>query len=347
MNFLKGKKHMSQNCAAPSLFGWDFQVNAAIAILIDNIKDVDKVRLEGAKQDIEITLSNKEKIYAQAKAVEKAGDYSNVKKHLANALNSLNNTALDKDGSIKQFIYITNSENPMGNMQTMSQFIGPYIRQPYVQLTDKAKEIIENALTKAEKTVCIDRNKLFVHVLQFQNGASPADRYTNIKRIVDEFVETILENRNGIGGKVLDVWQKELLLNGSVSNTCITLNKKQFTWIIVVKALENSLQDNSFYDKFDVSEVQQVQNHFNTFICNSVVRFEFVTAVLSDFNDFVPKERNKKTIEFIEEKWSDYTTEFALDKMDLNTQEILVKTILARIIYQSSTINSMKEKNLI
>ena len=147
---------MSQNCAASSLFGWDFQVNAAIAILIDNIKDVDKVRLEGSKQDIEITLSNKEKIYAQAKAVEKAGDYSNVKKHLANALNSLNNTALDKDGSIKQFIYITNSENPMGNMQTMSQFIGPYIRQPYAQLTDKAKEIVESALSKAEKTVCID-----------------------------------------------------------------------------------------------------------------------------------------------------------------------------------------------
>lgn len=164
---------------------------------------------------------------------------------------------------------------------------------------------------------------------------------------MDEFVETILENRNGIGGKVLDVWQKELLLNGSVSNTCITLDKKQFTWIIVVKALENSLQDNSFYDKFDVSEVQHVQNHFNTFINNSIVRFEFVTAVLSDFNDFTPKKRNKKTVEFIEEKWGGYTSEFALDKLDSNTQEILVKTILARIIYQSSTINCMKEKNLI
>lgn len=338
---------MSKNCAAPSLFGWDFQVNAAIAILIDNIKDVDKVRLEGSKQDIEITLSNKEKIYAQAKSVEKAGDYSNVKKHLANALNSLNDTAHNEDGTIKQFIYITNSENPMGHMQTMSQFIGPYIRQPYSQLTDKAKEIVENALSKAEKTVAIDRGKLFIYILQFQNGVSPTDIYANIKRIVDEFVETILENRNGIGGKVLDVWQKELLLNGSVSNTCITLDKKQFTWIIVVKALENSLQDNSFYDKFDVSEVQHVQNHFNTFINNSIVRFEFVTAVLSDFNDFTPKERNKKTVEFIEEKWRGYTSEFALDKLDSNTQEILVKTILARIIYQSSTINCMKEKNLI
>lgn len=338
---------MSTNCAAPSLFGWDFQVNAAIAILIDNIENVDKVRLEGAKQDIEITLSNNEKIYAQAKSVEKAGDYSNVKKHLTEALNSLNETARNEDGIIRQFIYITNSENPMGNMQTISQFIGPYIRQPYAQLTDKAKEIVDKSLSKAQNEIAIDRDKLFVSILQFQNGASLKDRYTNIKRIVDEFVETIIENRNGIGGKVLDVWQKELLLNGSVSNTCITLDKKQFTWVIVVKALENSLQDNSFYDKFDVSEVQQVQNYFNEFINNSVVKFEFVTSVLSDFNNFKPVERNKKTMEFIEEKWKDYADQFALGKLDANTQEILVKTILARIIYQSSTINCMKEKKLI
>ena len=344
---MKGTEHMNKNCAAPSLFGWDFQVNAAIAILIDNIKDVDKVRLEGSKQDIEITLSNKEKIYAQAKSVEKAGDYSNVKKHLTNALNSLNNTAHNEDGVVKQFIYITNSDNPMGNMRTMTQFIGPYIRQSYNNLADKAKKIVEDALSKAEKEIVIDRDRLFVYILQFQNGASPTDRYANIKHIVDEFVETILENRNGIGGKVLDVWQKELLLNGSISNTCITLDKKEFTWIIVVKALENSLQENSIYDKIDISEVQNVQNHFNAFINNSVVRFEFVTAVLSDFNDFKPKENNKKTSEFIEEKWENYTSEFALDKLSPNTQEILVKTTLTRIIYQSSTINCMKEKNLI
>lgn len=338
---------MSGNCAAPSLFGWDFQVNAAIAILIDNITDVEKVRLEGIKQDIEITLSNNEKIYAQAKSVEKSGDYSNVKKHLTEALNSLNNTACDTKESVKQFIYVTNSENPMGNYNTISQFIGPYIRQPYNKLTDKAKEIINNSLDKAEKAVAIDRNKLYVYILQFQNGATEQDRYTNIKRIVDEFVETILENRNGIGGKVLDVWQKELLLNGSVSNTCITLDKKQFTWIIVVKALENSLLENSFYDKFDISEVQMVQKYFKEAINNASVRFAFVTQVLTDFNDFMPSDRSKKTNEFIDDRWKNYQSEFVLEKLTENTQEIFIKSILARIVYQATTINTMKEKKLI
>ena len=338
---------MAGNCAAPSLFGWDFQVNAAIAILIDNIGDVDKVRLEGSKQDIEITLSNKEKIYAQAKSVERAGDYTNVKNHLTDALNSLNNTACDTKDAVKQFIYITNSENPMGNYNTISQFIGPYIRQPYSNLTDKAKEIIENSLRKAEKEVAIDRDKLYVYVLQFQNGVSEKDRYSNIKRIVDEFVETVLENRNGIGGKVLDVWQKELLLNGSVSNTCITLDKKQFSWIIVVKALENSLLENSFYNKFDISEVQTVQSYFSDVINNSTVRFELLTRVLTDFNNFEPSDRSQKTVEFIDQCWKNYREEFSLEKLTSSTQEILIKSIMARIIYQATTINTMKVKKLI
>lgn len=315
--------------------------------MIDNIGDVDKVRLEGAKQDIEITLSNNEKIFAQAKSVEQAGDYTNVKKHLADALNSLNNTAIETKDAVKQFIYITNSENPMGNYNTISQFIGPYIRQPYSKLTDKAKEIIDKSLSKAEKATAIDRDKLYVYILQFQNGVSEQDRYSNIKRIVDEFVETVLENRNGIGGKVLDVWQKELLLNGSVSNTCITLDKKQFTWIIVVKALENSLLDNSFYDKFDISEVQMVQRYFSKVINDSTVRFELLTRVLTDFNAFVPSDRSKKTAEYIDEYWENYKDEFSLEKLTPNTQEILIKSIMARIIYQATTINSMKVKKLI
>lgn len=338
---------MSNNCAAPSLFGWDFQINAAIAILIDNINEVEKIRVEGCKQDIEITLSNKEKIYAQAKAVEKAGDYSNVKKHLANALNSLNNTANDSKDNVKQFIYITNTENPMGNMQTVSQFIGPYVRHNYNDLSDKTKKIVDETLSKSEKSVKIDKDKLYIYVLSFQNGLTEKDRYTNIKRIVDDFIENILENRHGIGAKILDVWQKELLLNGSVSNTSITLNKKQFTWIIVVKAIENSLEDNSFYNEFDISEVQAIQNHFSKIINIATVRFEFVSAVLTDFNAFIPKERSKKTNEFINQNWQNYKTLFSLEGLSADTQEILIKSILARIIYQSNTINRMKVSGLI
>ena len=63
--------YMGDRNASPSAFGWDFQANAAILLMIENIKQAEKIRVEGADEDIEITLLNKEKIYAQVKAVER------------------------------------------------------------------------------------------------------------------------------------------------------------------------------------------------------------------------------------------------------------------------------------
>ena len=54
---------MCDRNASPSAFGWDFQANAAILLMIENIKKVDKIRVEGKTEDIEITLKNKTKIY--------------------------------------------------------------------------------------------------------------------------------------------------------------------------------------------------------------------------------------------------------------------------------------------
>ena len=57
--------------ANATLFGFDFQRNAAIVLMLDNIKELRSVRLEGNEEDIEISLTDGQKILAQAKAVEK------------------------------------------------------------------------------------------------------------------------------------------------------------------------------------------------------------------------------------------------------------------------------------
>ena len=51
------------------VFGFDFQVNAAIVLMIENIEDLKSLRLEGNYEDIEIELENNQYILAQAKAV--------------------------------------------------------------------------------------------------------------------------------------------------------------------------------------------------------------------------------------------------------------------------------------
>ena len=64
---------MSKSRRANSvLFGFDFQVNAAIVLMLENMKEMDSLRLESDLEDIEIFLSNGKSILAQAKAVEKS-----------------------------------------------------------------------------------------------------------------------------------------------------------------------------------------------------------------------------------------------------------------------------------
>ena len=60
---------MANRRASSVVFGFDFQVNAAIVLMLENISDLKSLRLEGDYEDIDLTLNNNQHILAQAKAV--------------------------------------------------------------------------------------------------------------------------------------------------------------------------------------------------------------------------------------------------------------------------------------
>jgi hypothetical protein len=65
------EKLMSKSRRANAvMFGFDFQINAAIVLMLENIEDLKSLRLEGNYEDIELELENGQYILAQAKAVD-------------------------------------------------------------------------------------------------------------------------------------------------------------------------------------------------------------------------------------------------------------------------------------
>lgn len=81
---------MGNTNASPTIFGFDFQVNAAIVLMLENIKNLKKLRLEGATEDIELTLNNGKKVFAQAKSVVNASTvFNNVWANLRKAIGTL------------------------------------------------------------------------------------------------------------------------------------------------------------------------------------------------------------------------------------------------------------------
>lgn len=80
---------MANRTATSVLFGFDFQANAAIVLMLENIKDMTSIRLEGA-EDIEINLNDGSCVLAQAKSVvNSSSDFTNVLSNLKKSITSL------------------------------------------------------------------------------------------------------------------------------------------------------------------------------------------------------------------------------------------------------------------
>jgi len=108
---------MKSTNASASAFWWDFQSNAAIMLMLKNIKIATAVKVEGEKEDIEITLDNGNTIYSQAKSVfDPYNDFNNVIAKLKAGLKTLN--SVGDIENVAQLIYITNSATELGVSET-------------------------------------------------------------------------------------------------------------------------------------------------------------------------------------------------------------------------------------
>lgn len=128
-------------------------------LMLENIKDARRVRVEGLDEDIEITLQDQSKIYAQAKSVEKPDDTSHVIDKLAKALETLSEASKNGDGSL--FTYMTNSSNPFNNQRTVSYFTGR-THLGFDELPDTAQKKIREIKNMNICTLLQNTKKLFM-----------------------------------------------------------------------------------------------------------------------------------------------------------------------------------------
>lgn len=112
---------MAGTNASDSIFGWDFQINAAIILMLEDIENVQKVRVEGQTEDIEITMADGEFVFSQAKALFDPSSTKNVRKKLSDGLGTLNQAA--KQSGVRKLIYITNAYDPLADKKSMPSFL--------------------------------------------------------------------------------------------------------------------------------------------------------------------------------------------------------------------------------
>ncbi|MBE7078833.1 MAG: hypothetical protein E7380_03095 [Clostridiales bacterium] len=323
------------------MFGFDFQINSAIVLMIENIKDLKSIRLESNEEDIKLTLNDDSLVLAQAKAVREASwDFRNVRANINKALTTLSEQSKKKE--VKQFIFITNSPNPFNDAGSRSVFYG-HAHRKYSSLPPSAKKIVQDYLSKIEES--LDLEKLYIHVLPFETD-DDTERYKVVMQVVNDFVGRIGASLSpGIGEKLFKIWNYDVFKNGTKRDESIELTKKSIVWPIVVIETDINRCEQSFLEQFDIGIYDEVVRVYASIINSCCERMEFVTRVLFDYTQFnSSKTPRDKYNDFIESTWANYREDFAEEKIAEDVLEALVKIILYNIIRRRYAIDKLKKE---
>ena len=330
---------MSINRNASSvIFGFDFQVNAAIVLMLENIKELKTLRLEGESEDIEIKLSDESTILAQAKSIVKSSsDFKNVITNMKKSLKSLSEGS-KRLNHVSKLIMITNSPNPLNDKKTLGIF---YLNahRDYESLPDVAKDKIQKLVNNEQ--IDIDLSKFKIQILPFETD-NDVERYKFIKKEIDEFINSI-QISNSISQELMSVWQNKIFKNGSKKNVTIKLSKKDIIWPIIVILTDLYRIDNDYLGDLDCALYDEIINQYSSVIEDCSERFDFFTRVLYDYKGFHYKGTNKdKNKLFISSSWSKYKNEFDYLDIDSEIKGELVKVILNNILTIKYKIDNIK-----
>ena len=322
---------MSDRNASASAFGWDFQANSAILLMLENIKDAKRIRVEGADEDIEVTLQDTSKIYVQAKAVIKPDDYTHVIDKLTAALETLSLAAKNGDGS--KFTYVTNSPNPFNNQKTMSFFTGR-THLDFDELPEDAQRKIRKII-QDKGYLSLDVNKMDVRVIPFY-GNDLKNRYKEIQACINEFLDSVEIDVPGINTRIMDIWQRDLFQNATQTDMTISINKDQMIWPLIVLVVDKTAASEYKKDFVD-DEIEEIERKYKLIINQNTMSYKMISRIMSDY-----RKAKKSVKDFVAECWKDYLDVIDTIDGDDRTKESLVKIILYRILIQRQSIRAIK-----
>ena len=332
-----GEKSIRSRNASASAFGWEFQANAAIFLMLDNIERAEKIKVEGLTEDIEITLENQKVIYSQAKSLYNPDDTVNIIQKLKEALKSLND-ASQKD-NVEQLIYVSNIPDPFNNPPTSSLF-GNETHVSFNELPESCKQKIEEIVNS--EGYLIDLNKLIIKVIIFW-GENDNNRYKNIKSKIREFISKIKSANEYDAQEILEIWKNQFFVNATKKDINYQITKKDMMWNLIALVC-NFDERNQILEQCDSANLRLIKQKYKAIINSKAEQFEFANKVLQDFDLFEVDLMSKKRIEkFINECYKNYEDELDISSIEQEVKVCLMQLIIYQILDNRYIIKAIKD----
>jgi len=330
---------MKSTNASSVQFGFDFQSNAAIMLMLKNIKIADSVKVEGETEDIEIKLNNGNVIYSQAKSVfNPYDDFGNVLAKLEAAIKSLSSAGEERD--VEQLIYVTNSPNPFNKKETIGAFSDSLSIIKYSDLPMSCQQQINKICVS--KGYHLNTSLFSVYVMQFCGDQE--NRYKVVKGLVNEFLHNVGLGERGFGQSMLEIWQRWFTINASQHDISLTITKKSMIWPLIVSICNVNSED-AILSNYDEGEVEHIIERYQSIIVNQSERFEFVTKVLSAYSLYRVNVRGDERIKsFVSDHWVDFCDDFDIQHDENDIVEPIVKLAISNVIRRHKNIVKIKQE---
>lgn len=324
------------------LFGFSFQANAGIIIMLKNIERLDSIRLEGAAEDIELKLSDGLVICAQAKAVEQPyTNFQNVKSKFYQAIKSLSGASKKYGKAIEKLIYVTNSPDPLHG-----EGLKPLIdNDTYLGFNDLPVGTQGFILKKIEeKGRDIPPEKLHIYVIPFATD-DLQQRFKYVREAVNDFVGSLISNAPlAFGAKLMKRWQNDLFNSGTIKDTSVSYKKKEIIWPLINLRTEPDYSG-EFYSQFDEAVLEEVKEIYDEVMSSFCNRWEYVNKILFAYCSFNMKGSPRERMQaFIEKEWTHYTQEFADLESNTEVLNALTKIVLYNVLLRRIVIDEIKKK---
>ena len=338
------EKKVSRN-ASPAAFGCEFQVNAAIMLILRNIRDMTSVVIEGEHEDIEVALGSNRTLYCQAKAHFNAncpGDGSTTR--LNEAMITLAEAVAQCDCS--QVIFATNDPMPFGKRISANNF-GRDSFFEYHELEQNQQDYIEEVAQKVGfPTSSLNRCAFFVfHFF----GSDESTRYEKVNDAIRNFLGN-LGTRDALlipPEQLRGIWYEMLDFNSSVKpeEETKTVTKKKFIWPLVFELVD--LPSTKIpIEEIDEDDWEEAQSRYKIVVNAQSERFDVFTRIATDYAEYCKTNRlssceAKKR--FFEKYWQKYVDLLGAGSIpEIEGKMSYTCLVMAKVIKKRETITEVK-----
>lgn len=324
--------------ASPSAYGWAFQVGAGIKLMLENVKEFTALKMEGKKDDIEITMPNG-KIYAQAKSTTIIGNQSGARENLKKALATLSDDAKSDNNCIK-LIYITNILNPFSTSQTISPFYNQY---------DTSYDFSTLPPEDKQKIISIVGNdfpveQLQVHIVKFFGEGN--NKFDSIKNYIRSFVSEALGDPS-LSANLFEKWYTLFSLDCTdkpKDEMSFAKNKKEIMYPVIVLAIDPPIPLEQFQKVSDYDDYDEIVKQYRDLINQRASEYDFSSALLGEYNtqkaNVDSENRFNFKYDYVNNHWQQYES-FFNQIVDDDIRKAVTKLTLLTIIVRAGKLDKI------